>query len=87
MDRRPGRGHSWVGELVTVFAAIVVFFWFLQARKAPMQLMERRACERAYDEARTAAETLRVDSQNPWGAQAQDTVTVTCGALRRAGRL
>ena len=87
MDRRPGRKHSWIGELVTILAVIVVFFWFLQARKAPMQLMERRACERAYAEARTVAETLAVDSQYPFGTQPRDTMTVTCGTLRKAGRL
>ncbi len=72
---------------MNVLIAIVVFLWFLQMRRAPMQLIERRACEHFYQDARTAAETLAIDARPPVPSQRPDTLTLTCGALRRAGRL
>jgi hypothetical protein len=80
-------GPTWRGELVTVLVAIVVFLWFIQMRRAPMQLMERRICERRYEDALTAAETLAVDAGSPMESQVRDSVAVPCGALRKAGRL
>lgn len=79
--------RPWLGQITSVLVAIVVFLWFLQMRRAPMQLIERRACEHLYDDARTAAETLAVDARPPIESQRRDTVALTCGALRRAGRL
>ena len=87
MDPRTTWVERLVGQIVTVLVVIVVFLWFLQARSAPMQLLERRACENAYREARTAADTLAVDARNPIERQPPSTTAATCGALRKAGRL
>jgi len=87
MDGRATWVERLVGQIITVLVVIVVFLWFLQARSAPMQLLERRDCENAYREARTPAETLAVDARNPIGRQAPSTAATTCGALRKAGRL
>ena len=87
MDPRATWVERLVGQIVTVLVVIVVFLWFLQARSAPMQLLERRACENAYREARTAADTLAVDARNPIERQPPSTTAATCGALRKAGRL
>jgi hypothetical protein len=79
-----------VRQLVTVLLAIIVFVWFLQMRRTPMRLMERRVCEHRYADARAAAETLEVDARPPMESQrprAADSVALTCGALRKAGRL
>jgi len=82
--RKPRR---WIGQVVNVLIAIVVFLWFLQMRRAPMQLMERRACEHFYEDARTAAETLAIDARPPIESQRPDTLAVNCGTLRKARRL
>jgi hypothetical protein len=87
MDARSTWVKRLVGKIITVLVAIVVFLWFLQVRSAPTQLLERRACENAYREARTAAETLSVDARNPIERQPASTTAATCGALRKAGRL
>jgi hypothetical protein len=86
VNGRP-KGPTWKGELITVLLALVVFFWFIQMRRAPMQLMERRVCERAYEDARTVAETLAIDARPPMESPRRDTTATTCGALRKAGRL
>jgi len=83
----PSKARPWIGQLISVLVAIVVFLWFIQMRRAPMQLIERRACEHFYQDARTAAETLAIDGRPPIPAQRPDTLTLTCGALRKAGRL
>ena len=87
MDGRATWVERLVGQIITVLVVILVFLWFLQARSAPMQILERRACENAYREARTAADTLTVDARNTIGRQPPNTVGATCGALRKAGRL
>jgi hypothetical protein len=86
MNGRPNGERPWIGRIATVLVAIVAFLWFIQMRTAPGQLLERRACERAYSEARTAAETLAVDARDPL-QQSRETSALTCGSLRRAGRL
>lgn len=87
MDGRANWAEKMMGQIITVLVVIVVFLWFLQMRSAPMQLLERRACENSYREARTAAETLTVDARNPIERQPSSTTSATCGALRKAGRL
>ena len=76
---------AWAGQLwgITVIAALIL--WFVQMRKAPSNLLQRRDCERAYAEARTAADTAMVDQRRPILGQSTD--TLTCGSFRRAGRL
>jgi len=54
-----------------VVAALTALLWFLQVRRAPVQFLERRDCEKAYAAAHTHADSL----------------AVTCGSLRRSGRL
>jgi hypothetical protein len=70
-----------------LLVVISVIVWFVQARRAPMQLLERRDCENAYAAARTSAETVAVDARRPLGATRPDSLAVTCGALRHKGRL
>jgi hypothetical protein len=64
---------------------VALILWFVQMRKAPTNLLQRRDCERAYADARSAADTATVDQRRPVLGQSSD--TVTCGAFRRAGRL
>jgi len=45
----------------------------------------RRDCERAYEDAHTAADTAAVDQRRPILGQSAD--TLTCGSFRRAGQL
>jgi hypothetical protein len=64
---------------------VALILWFVQMRKAPTNLLQRRDCERAYEQARTASDTATVDQRRPLLGQSTD--TLTCGALRRTGRL
>ena len=75
------------GQLVALLVVISVILWYVQARRAPLQLLERRDCENAYAAARTNADTLAVDARRPLGATRPDSLAVTCGALRHTGRL
>ncbi len=70
-----------------VLAALTALLWFLQVRRAPVQLLERRDCANAYAVARTHADTLAVDVRQPLGATRADSLAVSCGNLRRSGRL
>ena len=79
--------RSWVGQIVTVFVVLAVLLWFVQMRRAPMQLLEQRDCQNAYAAARAAADSLAVDARQPLDANRTDRGAVTCGELRRAGRL
>ena len=85
-----GTTRPWVRQVINVLLAVVVFIWFLQMRRTPMRLMERRVCEHLYADARTAAETLVVDARPPMESQRPNTAdgaALTCGALRKQGRL
>lgn len=79
--------QRWFGQLTSAVLVIVILWWFFRTHRTPMQLMERRACQRAYDDARTAADTLAIDARSPIPSQRPDSLTLTCGALRKAGRL
>jgi hypothetical protein len=79
----PPRRRTWTSQIVGIFVALVAILWFIQARRAPMQLLERRDCERAYAAARTNADTLAVDARQPLGASRTDSLAVTCGSLRK----
>jgi hypothetical protein len=86
-DSSSPKQRTWLGQIAIVLVGVVVILWFMQARKAPLQLLERRDCENRYAAARTAVDTLAVDSQRPLDSQRPDTLPLTCGALRRAGVL
>jgi len=87
-QRRSSPNRSgWTGQIVTVFAVLAVLLWFVQMRRAPLQLLERRDCETAYAAAKTAADSLAVDARQPLDANRSDRGAVTCGELRRAGRM
>ncbi len=79
--------ERWFGQLASAVLVIVILWWFFRMHRTPMQLMERRACQRAYEDARTAAETLAIDASPPIPSGRQDSLTITCGSLRKAGRL
>jgi hypothetical protein len=74
-------------KIVGVFIVLVIAVWFIQMRRAPMQLLERRDCDAAYKSARTPADTTLVDARQPLDATRTDRHAVTCGELRKAGRL
>jgi len=76
---------GWIGQLGGIIVIVALILWFVQMRKAPTNLLQRRDCERAYADARTAADTATVDQRRPVLGQSSD--TVTCGTFRRAGRL
>ena len=76
---------GWIGQLGGIIVIVALILWFVQMRKAPTNLLQRRDCERAYADARTAADTATVDERRPVLAQSSD--TITCGTFRRAGRL
>jgi len=79
--------RTWTGQIVGVFIVLVIVIWFIQMRRAPMNLLERRDCETAYRAARTAADSSAVDSRQPLEATRADRHAVTCGELRKAGQL
>ena len=76
---------AWVGQLGGIIVVVALILWFVQMRKAPTRLLQRRDCERAYAGAHTAADTAAVDQQQPILGQTAD--TLTCGSFRRAGQL
>jgi hypothetical protein len=73
------------GQLGGIIVVIALILWFVQMRRAPGRLLERRDCERAYASALTPADTVAVDARRPIISSSAD--TVTCGSLRRDGRL
>ncbi|HWC74859.1 MAG TPA: hypothetical protein VG454_13070 [Gemmatimonadales bacterium] len=83
----PRNEGRWAGQLALVLVVISVIVWYVQARRAPVQLLERRDCENAYAAARTSADTLAVDARQPLGASRPDSLRITCGTLRHTGRL
>ena len=70
-----------------IFVVLAVILWFIQMRRAPMHLMERRDCQNSYAAARTAADSGIVDSRQPLGTDRPDSLAQTCGDFRKAGRL
>jgi hypothetical protein len=79
--------NSWTGQIVTIFVVLAVLLWFVQMRRAPMQLLERRDCQKAYATAQSVADTAAVDARQPLNATRSDRGAVTCGELRKMGRL
>ena len=77
---------NWIGQFGGVIVILALILWFIQMRKAPGRLLERRDCERAYAEARTASDSLIVDQRQPIPGRTR-TDTLTCGALRGADQL
>src|SRR5438876_117048 len=47
---------SWGSQALMVVAALTALLWFLQVRRAPVQFLERRDCEKAYAAAHTHAD-------------------------------
>lgn len=86
-DRAVSNRSSWTGHVVTVVVALAVLLWFVQARRAPMQLLERRDCQNAYAAAKTPADSTLVDARQPLGEDRADRAAITCGKLRKMGRL
>ena len=76
---------GWASQLAGIIVIVALILWFVQMRKAPTNLLQRRDCERAYAEAHTASDTAAVDRRPPILGQATD--TVTCGSMRRSGQL
>jgi hypothetical protein len=79
VDRKRG---SWINQALMLLAGVAALLWFLQARRAPVQLLEWRDCEHAYATARTSADTAAVDALQPLSPR-RGATAVTCGALRR----
>jgi hypothetical protein len=76
------KARTWSGQIVGLLVALAAIAWFIQMRRAPTQLLEKRDCQRAYAAARTAAETLAVDARQPFGATQPDSAAVKCKSLR-----
>jgi len=76
---------TWSGQVGGLIVIVALILWFVQMRKAPTNLLQRRDCERAYEAARTASDTAAVDQRRPVLGQSTD--TLTCGTFRRSGRL
>lgn len=76
----------WVGQIGGIIVVLAIIFWFIQIRQAPMSLLKQRDCDRAYADARTAAESALVDRRRPILARSQ-VDTLTCGSLRKSGQL
>ena len=86
MDEDSGRKRgAWAGQLGGLIVIVALILWFVQMRKAPTNLLQRRDYERAYGVARTASDTAAVDERRPVLGQSTD--TLTCGTFRRSGRL
>jgi hypothetical protein len=79
--------RTWTGQIIGVFIVLVIVIWFIQMRRAPMNLVERRDCESAYRAARTAADSAVVDARQPLDATRTGPHALTCGELRKTGRL
>jgi hypothetical protein len=84
-DNRSQKPRLWVGQLGGVVVVLALILWFVQMRKAPGRLLERRDCERAYAAAQTRADSEAVDSRRPMTRAPND--TLTCGTLRLSGQL
>lgn len=82
-SQQPG---VWVGQIGGIIVVVALILWFVQMRRAPGRLFERRDCERAYASALTPADSLAVDARHPITNRSA-TDTLTCGALRRSGQL
>lgn len=74
-----------MGQISGILVVVALILWFVQMRKAPMRLLERRDCERAYEAARTRADSDSVDARHPITTRAPGD-TLTCGALLRRVR-
>ena len=86
MDEDSGtKRGTWSGQVGGLIVIVALILWFVQMRKAPTNLLQRRDCERAYEAARTASDTAAVDQRRPVLGQSTD--TLTCGTFRRSGRL
>ena len=83
---RPNRS-TWTSQIVAIFVVLAVLLWFIQMRRAPTQLLERRDCQNAYAAAKSAAESSLVDDRQPLGANRSDRHAVTCGEMRKMGQL
>jgi hypothetical protein len=81
----PIERSGWVGQLGGIIVVLALILWFVQMRKAPTHLLQRRDCERAYAEARSASDSAAVDQRRPVLGQSTD--TLTCGSFRKAGQL
>jgi hypothetical protein len=78
-----------VGYVLAVIALLGAFVWF-EARKSrePAYLsLGREECAYAYREARTAADSGRVDLRHPATGNQKDPNAPTCGTLRRLGKV
>lgn len=75
---------GWKNQALVVVAGLTAFLWFLQMRRAPANVLERRDCEHAYATARTMTDTAAIDRRRPLGVAPGD--GLTCGALRASQR-
>lgn len=74
-----------LGQISGILVVVALILWFVQMRRAPLRLLERRDCERAYEAARTRADSAAVDARHPI-TNSTTADTLTCGALRRSVR-
>ena len=84
----PRASTTLLTQLAAVAVALLIVYWFLQARSIPSAVLSQRECERAYQAASTLADTQQVDAREP-AMQRRERAgpAVNCGTLRRTGRL
>ena len=86
MNGESRKGSAWAGQIGGVIVVLALIFWFVQMRKAPTDLLQRRDCERGYEESHTASDSAVVDQRHPVIGQSRGD-TLTCGTFRRGGQL
>ena len=82
----PRNSNPWLGQIGAVLVMAALILWFVQMRKAPGRLLERRDCERVYASALTRADSVTVDARHLLTNRSPSD-TLTCGALLRSGAL
>ena len=77
----PAGGGGILRALLGAAFAIVLVYWIISVRSVPTATVSRRLCERAWESARTAADTAAADSIVLPGER--DSLTARrCGSLR-----
>jgi hypothetical protein len=85
---RRGATALGVAGLLLVAGAILGFYLLRANRLSlPVDSIAAQTCRADYSRARTGVDTATIDSRRPITSRAQAPVALTCGALRRSGRL
>ena len=75
-----------VGTMVIIFGLVIAQL-VLRGRHPGFASAGAAECRRAYNVARTAADTATIDYRHPAAGQQKDPNAPSCGTLRRIGEL